>query len=789
MTSSRRSFDRSMEMLARARRSIPGASQTLSKGADMFVEGAYPVFLERGRGCRVWDVDGNEYVDYILGLASITLGYAYPAVTEAVVRQLGEGSIFSLPHPLEVEVAERLIELIPCAEQARFLKTGSEANAAAVRIARAATGRDVLVYCYHPDTEILTEEGFRRVYALRIGDRVATLNPETGFLEYQPVLRLTSRQFQGDLVHFQGRRIDLLVTPEHQIYREFRDSVGRATFRLVDAQSVVGRRRPTRMTAGARWAGASSDVVRIPSARSIRPESRLDRRRGHATKGITEFEPRAFVRFLGYYVTEGWCRKAKRPRYEIKLAQNDGPVRERIIDTIRTLGFRPRVAGHHISFASKELWQYLQECGNGADVKRLPQWVKALDTTLLAELFEAMIDGDGTRSRAGTPKKFYSTSKTLADDLCELALKLGYSTTMGSRAAGPGIFSNGRGKRSRPVRIIYHVSLSRNVYREVLPQGISLVPYDGLVYCLTVPNHIVFTRRNGKAVWSGNCGYHGWADWYAITTPRSKGIPKDFAQVVAPFNYNDLASLGRALDEHGGRVAAVIMEAVLLDAPAVGFLEGVKRLAHDHGALLIFDEIVTGFRWAIGGAQEHYGVVPDLATFGKGMANGLALSAVVGRAELMREFEEVFVSSTFGGDTLALAAAKATIDEFRRKPVIAHLWTVGRRFQEGFRLAVAKAGVPADCVGFPVHPKIVFRHAKDETNRMLMSLFLQETARRGVMFHFAGFNVSFSHSDADVDQSLEACRAALGIIGEALSDGRITERLEGRPYGEVFKRS
>src|SRR5262245_5577579 len=143
-------FDRSMAWLARARHVVPGAAQTLSKGPSMFVEGAYPVFRERGRGCRVWDVDGNEYVDYILGLASITLGYAHPAVTEAVTRQLERGSIFSLPHPLEVEVAERLARVIPCARMARFLKTGSEANAAAVRVARAATGRDVLLYCgYH----------------------------------------------------------------------------------------------------------------------------------------------------------------------------------------------------------------------------------------------------------------------------------------------------------------------------------------------------------------------------------------------------------------------------------------------------------------------------------------------------------------------------------------------------------------------------------------------------------------------------------------------------------------
>ena len=97
--------------------------------------------------------------------------------------------------------------------------------------------------------------------------------------------------------------------------------------------------------------------------------------------------------------------------------------------------------------------------------------------------------------------------------------------------------------------------------------------------------------------------------------------------------------------------------------------------------------------------------------------------------------------------------------------------------------------MPAGCIGFPVHPKIVFRHAKDKTNYEAMNLFLQETARRGVIFHFAGFNISFSHSDADVDESLEACEAALRVVGEALADGRVVERLEGRPYREVFKRS
>ena len=345
--------------------------------------------------------------------------------------------------------------------------------------------------------------------------------------------------------------------------------------------------------------------------------------------------------------------------------------------------------------------------------------------------------------------------------------------------------SSGFGSRN----IIYHISLSRATLRVVNANRIARVPYDGLVYCLTVLNHLVFARRNGKALWSGNCGYHGWADWYAVTTPRSKGIPKDFSRLIAPFDYNDLGSLERTLDEHHGRVAAVIMEPVLLEAPAPGFLAGVKAAAHRHGALLIFDEIVSGFRWAVGGAQEYFNVVPDLAVFGKGMANGLPLAAVVGRAELMAEFEEIFVSSTFGGDTLALAACLATLQEYGARPVIEHLWRMGRRFQEGFAAAAARRGVPARAIGYPVHPKIVFDHPSPETARLVMSLFLQETARRGVIFHFAGFNVSFSHAEADVDHTLHACDEALRVVADALDDGRIAERLEGKPYTEAFRRS
>src|SRR2546426_8189996 len=145
-----RSLARSREYFARARKVIPSCTQTFSKGPTQFVQGVAPIFLERGRGSHVWDVDGNEYIDYVMALCPIVLGYDDPDVVAAVQRQLADGVTFSLAHPLEVEVAEALAKIVPCAEMVRFGKNGSDATSGSVRAARAYTGRDVIACCgYH----------------------------------------------------------------------------------------------------------------------------------------------------------------------------------------------------------------------------------------------------------------------------------------------------------------------------------------------------------------------------------------------------------------------------------------------------------------------------------------------------------------------------------------------------------------------------------------------------------------------------------------------------------------
>lgn len=421
----------SRELKARAVRLIPSCTQTFSKGPTQFVQGVAPVFLARGRGSHVWDVDANEYVDFSMALGAIILGHCHPGVTRAVKRQMQDGTTFSLPHPLEVEVAEMLVELVPCAQMVRFGKNGSDATSGAVRVARACTGKNIIA-----------------------------------------------------------------------------------------------------------------------------------------------------------------C-----------------------------------------------------------------------------------------------------------------------------------------------------------------------------------------------------CGYHGWQDWYIGTTTRNLGVPKSVRRLTVPFEYNNIKSLDRIFAEHPNRVAAVIMEPVGVEEPRNDFLQKVRHLTRRHGAVLIFDEIITGFRLAMGGAQEYFGVEPDLACFGKAMANGYPISAVVGRREIMKLFDEVFFSFTFGGEALSLAAVAATLTEMRKKKVIPRLWAQGRKLKDGYNKLARVFGMErhTECIGLPPRTVIVFKDEMGSESLTLKSLFQQESLKRGVLFT-GGQNMCYSHSNLDVTRTLRVYQAALGILARAIKDDNVMAQLAGDPVQPVFRR-
>lgn len=426
----KRTLTKSEKYWGKAKNIIPAGTQCLSKGPTQFVDGVAPKYLKRGKGCHVWDVDGNEYIDYGMGLRPIILGYCYPAVDEAIARQLKDGITFTLMHPLEVELAELLIDTIPCAEAARYGKNGSDATTAAIRVARSYTGRDKIAIC----------------------------------------------------------------------------------------------------------------------------------------------------------------------------------------------------------------------------------------------------------------------------------------------------------------------------------------------------------------------GYHGWHDWSIITTERNRGIPKIMKQLSFTFEYNDIESPKELFDKYRDEFAAVIMEPVGVTPPQNDFLKEVKKLTHKNGAVLIFDEIVTGFRFSLGGAQEYFGVIPDLAAFGKGMANGMPISALLGKEEIMNVLNETFFSFTFGGECLSMAAAIATINELKEKSVIDFLWTQGRKLQKGYNKLARELELEkhTECVGYPPNTLVKFYGKTVDESLLMKSLVQQELLKRGILWA-AYHAVSYSHNDEEINTTLEAFDNALRVLKKAVHKGSIKKFLEGKPVKPVFR--
>lgn len=423
--------DQSEILWERALRVIPAGTQTFSKGPDQYVKGVAPKFIQRGEGSRIWDVDGNQFIDYGMALGPIILGYSYPAVNEAIKKQLRDGITYTLMHPLEVQLAELLAEIIPCAEMVRFAKNGSDATTAAIRVARAFTGRDRIAYC----------------------------------------------------------------------------------------------------------------------------------------------------------------------------------------------------------------------------------------------------------------------------------------------------------------------------------------------------------------------GYHGWQDWYIGSTSRNLGVPEEIQKLTLRFQYNELDSLKNLLDRYPKEIAAVILEPTNFYPPQDGFLEQVRQACQDYGALLIFDEIITGFRMALGGAQEFFGVVPDLAAFGKAMGNGMPIAALVGRAEVMALFEEAFFSTTFGGEALSLAASIATIYELRKKKALAHIHSLGRKLQEGYNQIVRNLGLEdvTECIGYSCWPEILFRYCGgDRKANRIQTLFQQEVVKRGILTR-PGMFPCYSHTQADIDQTLEAFRQSLVVVKQVLDTDQLEESLEGEIIEPVIR--
>jgi glutamate-1-semialdehyde 2,1-aminomutase len=276
-------------------------------------------------------------------------------------------------------------------------------------------------------------------------------------------------------------------------------------------------------------------------------------------------------------------------------------------------------------------------------------------------------------------------------------------------------------------------------------------------------------------------------DWFIGATEMSAGIPKAIRDLTVQFHYNDIYSVEALFDQYPGKIACLIMEAERLEPPVNNFLQEVRRLCSENGALLIFDEIITGFRWHLGGAQKLFDVKPDLSTFGKAMGNGFSISALVGRKDIMElgglyhDRERVFLlSTTYGAETHSLAAALETLKIYERENVIEHLYRQGERLTAGINDAVAENDLEGyfGVLSRPCNLIFFTRDQDKQPSQPFRTLFLQETLKRGVIM--PSLVVSYSHSDEDIDRTIEVIAEALAVYRKAMENG-VEKYLVGRP--------
>ncbi|NIA30807.1 MAG: aminotransferase class III-fold pyridoxal phosphate-dependent enzyme [Actinobacteria bacterium] len=258
-------------------------------------------------------------------------------------------------------------------------------------------------------------------------------------------------------------------------------------------------------------------------------------------------------------------------------------------------------------------------------------------------------------------------------------------------------------------------------------------------------------------------GYHGYHDWFALNWSNS-GVPEALRQFVHEIPYGDVEAVDHAFDSYGDQLAAVIVEPYDWNE-TIGkeYLQRLRQRCDASGTLLIFDEVLTGFRLGRGGAQEYFGITPDLAAYAKAIANGYPVSAFAGKKEYMQTLEKTIITITHGGETLSLAACEATMKIIRDEPVHDHINAMGKRLRDGFAEIIKEAGVPAHAGGLDPAPFIIFDDQDENRNIEWQNKLFSKLYQKGIFANHRWF-ISYSHQPADIDETLEKMRYAFREI-------------------------
>lgn len=346
---------------------------------------------------------------------------------------------------------------------------------------------------------------------------------------------------------------------------------------------------------------------------------------------------------------------------------------------------------------------------------------------------------------------------------------------------------------ARQLRCSTGMSLPSKLEAEVAEKIVEIVPSAEMVRFAKNGTDATSAAIRLARAYTGRdhvvvCGYHGWQDWYIGSTNRNKGVPESSRRLTHSFQYNNLDELKAVFDSHKGEIACVILEPMNRVFPEPGFLQSVISLCETEGAICVFDETITGFRFAKGGAQQLFGATPHLSTFGKGIANGFPLSVISGRRDIMIEMENVFFSGTFGGELLSLAAANFVLDEHLKDSICPRLVKTGSDLCALMRKVVSDAELE-DVLTFTGHPSWVFYNWSDSDEfsaSEIKSFFLQEMYQSGILL-LGTNNVTLSHSQRVLRRVIHAFESAINSVRESLFEGTLTQKLLYAPLEPVLK--
>lgn len=303
-----------------------------------------------------------------------------------------------------------------------------------------------------------------------------------------------------------------------------------------------------------------------------------------------------------------------------------------------------------------------------------------------------------------------------------------------------------------------------------------------------------YTQRDYIALCADH-PFFSFDDWFIGTTPCNAGIPQTIRDLSLKFHYNDIDSLKKLFQKYPNKIACVILEPATGIPPENQFLEDLKDITHENGSVLIFDEMITGFRMHLSGAQKYFNVIPDISTFGKALGNGFSIAAVVGKKEIMElgginhDKERVFLlSTTHGAETHALAAAIANIKEFKENDVINHLWSIGKLLQNGIKELIHEKRLEGYFAvgGYPCRPGLTYKESPEGKSLELYTLFLQEMFRQGILM--LTFMLSYSHTEKEVTETLKAVDKTLDVCKNAINKGAIRDFIEGPTIKPVFRK-